>query len=88
MSTKYCLYLVSHKIWDLSSTFSITVEHAVNVAVAVYRFLSKMATESTVDVIVLDRKLKITDPLTKFSCIFAALIHDAGNLIAMVFGLY
>jgi hypothetical protein len=23
-------------------------------------------------------------PLTKFSCIFAVLIHDAGNLIAMV----
>jgi hypothetical protein len=43
-----------------------------------------MAAENTVDVTVLDRKLKITDPLTKFSCIFAALIHDAGNLIAMV----
>lgn len=48
-------------------------------AVAVYRFLSKMATEDTVDVTIQDEKLKITDPLTKFACVFAALIHDADH---------
>jgi hypothetical protein len=54
-------------------------EHACNVTLNVYKLLSRIASEK-VNLTANEQTLgAITDPLTDFACVFAALIHDCDH---------